>query len=161
MRSLIMVSVRSLMAGVVDALRGLVGLSPHYMPVFGAPGTVAGFTDPEWNRHLALFTQAGNTWRNEFAPRFLFGTPKYAVGTAERIRTPLLICVAEQDTEADPLLAANIARLAPKGELKTYPTKHFDVYFGEVRERMIADQVDFFRRHLSNRESATKTSNGA
>jgi pimeloyl-ACP methyl ester carboxylesterase len=49
--------------------------------------------------------RAGPTWRNEFAPRFLFRTPKYVHGTAERIRMPLLVCVAEQDTEANPELA--------------------------------------------------------
>jgi hypothetical protein len=110
--SLIAVSLRSLAAGLYDEVRGFAGLSPFYIAVFGRPGHVAAFTDPEWEAHLALFAR-GPGWRNEFAPRFLFHTPKYVQGTAERIRMPLLVCVAEQDTEAHPALAIDIAR---KGE---------------------------------------------
>ena len=55
------VSLRSLASGVHEAVQGLLGLAPHYMPVFGAPGTVAAFTDPEWKKHLALFRSAGAT----------------------------------------------------------------------------------------------------
>jgi len=146
--SLIAVSLRSLAAGIYDEVRGLVGLSPHYIAVFGRPGQVAAFTDREWESHLAVFAR-GPTWRNEFAPRFLFRTPKYVHGTAERIRMPLLVCVAEQDTEANPELAIDMARKAPRGVLKTYAARHFDVYTGDVLRQMLSDQTAFLREHLS------------
>lgn len=148
--SLITVSLRSLAAAVDDQVRGLVGRSPHYMPVFGRPGAVAAFTDPEWEENLAFFTKAGPTWRNEFAPRFLFNAPKYVKGTAERIQMPLLVCVAEQDTEANPALAIHIARKAPRGVLKIYAARHFEVYRGAVLQQMLSDQTAFLRRHLSS-----------
>jgi hypothetical protein len=146
--SLIAVSLRSLAAGIYDEARGRVGLSPHYIAVFGRPGQVAAFTDREWESHLAVFAR-GPTWRNEFAPRFIFGTPKYVHGTAERIRMPLLVCVAEQDTEANPKLAIDSARKAPRGVLKTYPARHFDVYTGDILQQMLSDQAAFLREHLS------------
>ena len=146
--SLIAVSLRSLVAGIYDEVRGLVGLSPHYIAVFGRPGQVAAFTDREWESHLAVFAR-GPTWRNEFAPRFLFRTPKYVHGTAERIRMPLLVCVAEQDTEANPELAIDIARKAPRGVVKTYAARHFDFYTGDVLQQMLSDQTAFLREHLS------------
>lgn len=144
--ALILVSLRSIAAAVDDAVRGLLGLSPHYMRVFGRPGEVAAFTDPDSDKHLRFFTESGPTWRNAFAPRFLFGTPKYRQGTAERLQMPLLVCVAELDTEADPELATQIAKDAPHGELKTYPVGHFDVYVAPTFLHMVTDQLEFLCR---------------
>jgi dienelactone hydrolase len=141
-------SVASLAAAVYDELRGLLHLSPYYMRVFGPPGSVAVFTDPDSPRFLESFSRAGGTWRNRFAPRFLFGTPRYIPGTAERVTMPLLVCVAEQDTEANPVLAVEIARGAPRGELRTYPVPHFAVYEGTVLAQIIADQTEFLVRTL-------------
>ena len=62
---------------------------------------------------------------------------------------PLLVCVAEQDTEANPELAIDIARKAPGGVLKTYAARHFDVYTGSVLQQMLSDQTAFLREHLS------------
>jgi hypothetical protein len=61
---------------------------------------------------------------------------------------PLLVCVAELDTEADPELAKKIAKHAPHGELKTYPVRHFDVYVAPTFLDMVTDQLEFLRRAL-------------
>lgn len=147
--TLIAVSLRSVAAAVYDEVRSLVGLSPHYMRVFGRPGQVAAFTDPDSDEQLRFFAESGPSWRNEFAPRFLFATPKYREGTAERVPMPLLVCVAEFDTEADPELARRIAKAAPRGELKTYPVRHFEVYVPPTFLDVVADQVEFLGRALS------------
>lgn len=146
--ALVRVSVRSVAAGAYDALRGRLGLAPRCIPVFGPPGQVAAFTGPDSDAWRALFERAGPTWRNEFAPRFLFGTPRYVQGTAERVRMPLLVCVAERDTDANPELAKEIARKAPRGELRTYPVRHFDVYADPTAQTLLRDQVEFLRRVL-------------
>jgi pimeloyl-ACP methyl ester carboxylesterase len=148
MGSLIGISLKSLAIGIYDAIRAQLRLPPHYMRVFGSPGSVAAFTDPDSDEVLRSFTEAGPTWRNEFAPRFLFGTPKYVPGTAERVRVPLLVCVAQHDTEADPELAMEIARKAPRGELEIYPVRHFAVYRGPVFGQIVADQTEFLCRAL-------------
>ncbi len=144
--TLIMISLKSIAAGIYDAIRGLLGLPPYYIPVFGRPGSVAAFTDPDWENYLQQFINAGPSWRNEFAPRFLFGVPKYKQGTAERIKMPLLICVAEKDTEANPEMAIDIATKAPRGEVKVYRVTHFEVYFGQTFDQMVSDQIDFLLR---------------
>jgi pimeloyl-ACP methyl ester carboxylesterase len=146
--SLLWVTLRSVAAGGYDALRGAVGLSPSYMQVFDAPGRVAAFTDPDSAEHRALFERAGASWRNEFTPRFLFRTPKYVKGTSERLRMPLLVCVAEHDTDANPQKAIDVARRAPHGELASYPVRHFDIYTGDAREQVLRDQIDFLSRAL-------------
>jgi hypothetical protein len=57
--ALLWVTLRSVAAGMYDALRGVVGWSLYYMPIFGEPGHVAAFTDPDSGRHRALFEKAG------------------------------------------------------------------------------------------------------
>lgn len=143
MWALVSVAFRAIVAGTYDAVRGFVHLRPYYMRVFGPPGSVAVFTDPDSDKALRFAASEGPTWRNEFAPRFLFGTPKYVPGTAERVQAPLLVCVAEQDTEADPELAKEIAAKAPRGRLVTYPVRHFEAYTGSVFDRMTTDQTEF------------------
>lgn len=55
---------------------------------------------------------------------------------------------AAGDSEPAPAIVA--ARRAPRGELRTYPgVDHFDVYDGPEHEALVADQVDFLRRHLT------------
>lgn len=131
-----------------DALRGMLGLEPSYIPVFGKPGDVAAFTDPADSWVRDKFVGAAPTWENRFSPRFMFGVPKYRAGVARRIDAPLLICAAEHDTEANPNIAADVAREASHGELRLYPGGHFEAYFGETFERMVRDESTFLRRHL-------------
>jgi fermentation-respiration switch protein FrsA (DUF1100 family) len=59
------------------------------------------------------------------------------------------VCVGEADRVARPGPAIAAARRAPHGELRTYPgVDHFDIYDGPEHEAVVADEVDFLRRHL-------------
>jgi uncharacterized protein len=146
-RSLMATSCKAATLGIYDAVRGLLRLAPRYMRVFGPPGSAAAFTDPD-GELVHSFSEAGPMWRNDFAARFMFGTPRYATGTVERVRVPLLVCVAEYDTEADPTLAMEIAEKAPRGELAIYPVGHFAVYRPPVFDQIVADQTRFLCRVL-------------
>lgn len=133
---------------IYDGVRGAFGLSPYYIPVFGKPGDIAAFTDPADYWAYDRFKTAAPTWENRFAPRFMFDVPKYRPGVAQRIQAPLLICAAEHDTEANPNIAAEVAKEAPHGEFKLYPGGHFEAYYGDTFERMTQDEVTFLRKHL-------------
>ena len=111
-----------------DALHALLGRPPHLARVVGTPGDAAVFTDPEARVAFAALGGEAAGWRNAFAPRFLFGLPRYRPGTAERLRIPLLVCVADRDLEASPEFAVEIATRAPRGEVRRYPVGHFAVY---------------------------------
>ena len=146
--ALLRATVRLVAAAVRDERRGRRGLPPYCIPVFALPGDVGAIIDPDSDRHLARAVATGPTWRNEFAPRLFFHPPVYVPGTAERVRAPLLVCVAEQDTETDPLRAAEIARAAPRGEVVTYPVGHLAIYEDPVRPHVLEDQARFLLRHL-------------
>ena len=87
--------------------------------------------------------ETGPAWRNEFAPRLPLHPPVHLPGTAERVRAPLLVCVAEQDAETGPRRAARIVRAAPRGEVVTYPVGHFAVHEDPARSRVLEDQARF------------------
>jgi uncharacterized protein len=89
-------------------------------------------------------------WRNELAARSLFSLIGYRPGTrAKRLRMPLLVCVAEDDTATSLPLAVRAAEEAPRGQLCRYPGGHFSAYVGDVFERMVSDEVAFLRQHLA------------
>ena len=134
-----------------DTIRGLLGRPPYLIPVFGNPGEAAQFTDPKIKPFFDGLQRESSTWRNEFTPRLVLAAPRYRSGTAERLKMPLLVCVADEDVNASPSFAAYVAKQAPRGELKRYPVGHFDVYHEmnrEVFEEVIADQITFLRTHL-------------
>jgi dienelactone hydrolase len=135
-------------AAVRDALRALLGRPPYLARVVGTPGEAAVYTEPQVRDVFTALGGEAAGWRNAFAPRFLFGLPRYRTGTAERVQMPLLVCVADSDLEASPDFAATVAERAPQGEIRHYPVGHFDVYAEPARSQIIADQIAFLRTHL-------------
>jgi dienelactone hydrolase len=138
---------RLLAAAAIDAVRGLIGLSPRYIAVYGRPGE-AFFTDPSLAERFRTVEENSPTWENRVAPRFLFGAPRYREGTMERIRVPLLISLASKDVEVSSAFVKEKARKAPRAEIKEYPADHFEMYHGATFEQVVADQIDFLRKHL-------------
>ncbi len=134
-----------------DAARGILGRPPHYIPMVGAPGDVAVTATPQAQEHIAsLSGESRDTlWRNEVAPRALISMMRYRPGdAAHRLRIPILVSIAERDLETPEELTRQIAERAPHGELRRYPVSHFDFYRDPVRQRILADQIDFLRTHL-------------
>ena len=67
----------------------------------------------------------------------------------DKVRCPILVQIADRDSIA-PRPRPRAAAWRAKGhvEVREYPCQHFDIYVGEWRERAIADQLHFLRRHL-------------
>jgi uncharacterized protein len=115
---------------------------PHEVALINAPGAEAGW------RHVVAIGE-DSRWRNRVSTRWLLGPPYRPARLVAGLRCPWLVCVGEADRVARPGPAIAAARRAPRGELRTYPgVDHFDVYDGPEHEAIVADQVDFLRRHL-------------
>ena len=145
-------TLKLLWAMIVDAARGRLGISPRYIPMVGKPGEVAVTATPRANEHIAALEgeRGGSSWRNEVAPRGLFGMMRYRPGeVAHRLAMPLLVSIAEDDREGPEELTRQLAERAPRGELRRYPGDHFDFYRDPVRRRVLADQIEFLRTHLA------------
>lgn len=115
---------------------------PHEAAFINAPGAEAGW------RHVVAIGE-DSRWRNRVSSRWLLGRPHRQGRHAADLHCPWLVCVGEADRVARPGPAIAAARRAPRGELRTYPgVDHFDIYDGPEHEAVVADQLEFLRRHL-------------
>jgi uncharacterized protein len=123
------------------------------IPAVGPPGTLAGLSTEESEPGMRAI--AGPTWRNECTARAAFAEwTNRAIRRMDKVCCPILIQIADRDSVA-PASAARAAAWQAKGrvEVREYPCAHFDIYL-DWRERAIADQLHFLRRHLGAAEDA-------
>ncbi|MGV0645051.1 alpha/beta fold hydrolase [Mycolicibacterium sp. XJ2546] len=138
-------TLRLLWAMTVDAARGMLGLSPAYIKAVAGHGELAAMSSAAAQETVA--GMASDTWRNEVAPRALFGLMRYRpADAAPEVRVPVLVCAAERDKEVPLALVAQLADALPRGVLRTYPCPHFEFYRDDVREQVLADQLAFLSR---------------
>jgi pimeloyl-ACP methyl ester carboxylesterase len=122
-----------------------------YLPAVGQPDEPALINAPDaeagWRHVVAIGEDSG--WRNRVSARWLLGRPYRPARHAATLHCPWLVCVGEADRVAKPGPAIAAARRAPRGELRTYPgVDHFDIYDGPEHEAVVADEIEFLRRHL-------------
>lgn len=135
------VMARSLLAAALGRHLLAVG-QPDEAAFINAPGGEAG-----WRQVVA--TGEDSRWRNRVSARWLLGRPFRPARHAARLHCPWLACIGEADRVARPGPAIAAARRAPFGELRTYPgVDHFDIYDGPEHEAVVADEIEFLRRHL-------------
>lgn len=142
-------TLRVLKAMVVDGVRAALHMKPAYIKQVGRPGELAVMASVEAQQTIDAMTSA--TWRNEVAPRSLLDMWRYKPGDHTRFVTaPVLVCIGERDKETQAPEAAQLAALAPRGELRAYPYAHFDFYRDDVRSEVIADQLAFLSKVLGD-----------
>lgn len=141
------VLLRGVGLALVDGVRALLGQPPVYIPAVGAPGTFAVLTAEEaLPGYTAITSGPGSRWKNQLAARLLLHVPfENPGGAAGRLGVPLLMQIADRDKTVPPEAAARAGRRASKGELKHYPSGHFEMY---TRPDVLEDQLDFLRRRV-------------
>jgi fermentation-respiration switch protein FrsA (DUF1100 family) len=134
--------------GLRDLLASLRGKPAVTLPAVGAPGSLAAMSTPDAQPGMTAI--AGPSWRNEVCARIALTTGLYRPGReADRLPCPMLVQIADRDAVAPPRAAQDAAWLATgRGEVRTYPIGHFDIYAGEPFERAVSDQLHFLSRHL-------------
>jgi uncharacterized protein len=133
--------------GLKDLAGAVRGRPPHMIPVVAPPGEVAAMASPD--AHDGYQAIAGPTWRNELAARAVVAENRNrAITRIDELRCPILIQIADRDAIAPPPQARAAAwRAKGRVEVREYPCEHFDIYLS-WRERSVADQIHFLRRHL-------------
>jgi alpha-beta hydrolase superfamily lysophospholipase len=136
---------KSTAAGVVDTLRGLLGMSPLYFPLVGRPGETAVMNTPEcWDGYLQLVPE-GSDWENKVTARSLLLMPWYrAVKVAGRVRAPTLLMGGIRDSLVDIEDIRKLARELPGAELREYDCNHFEPYYPPLFDTFARVQADFF-----------------
>lgn len=140
-------SIRLLIHALYDVIRSQLGMDPHYIQVFGEPGK-AFFTDPRLAPNFEALEKGSTTWKNFVTARFLLGAPRYQSGTAERIKAPILTCLAEKDIEISNHFVKEKLKNSKMPEFQVYPVGHFDMYHEPAVGKLIQDQTRFFKRWL-------------
>lgn len=138
--------VRILLHGLRDLFRSLTGRSPWYVPIVGAPGTIAAMTSPDaWS---GVMDVSPPDYRNEVCARIGLTLGFYRpIKRAPQVRCPLLIQMCERDNVA-PIAAAEAvtAKVSGPAEIVRYDCGHFDIYQAPWFERSSGDQIKFLRR---------------
>ncbi len=120
------------------------------VPAAGPPDTLAAMTSEDALPGFEAIKGPASKHENRVAAAIAVEALLWRPGKkAGRIECPLLVQVADRDLDTPPGPAARAAARAPRGELRRYDCGHFDVYLEPWFDRVVSDQVDFLRRHLS------------
>lgn len=139
---------RTLHAVNVTILRNMLGRQRVHIPVAGRPGSKAWFSQPEALPGFNAICGDHSLWRNEYLPLSFAGATSFRpVRVAHRVQCPLFVAIGEQDHVVPRRAAERTVERAPRGERRDYPIDHFSGFLGEDFERLVADQIEFLRRH--------------
>lgn len=140
---------RLTVAALHDALCGLFGLAPHYVPLVAPRGGLAAMATPD--AYAGMTAIVPRTWRNQVAARLFLWLQLYRpIRYASALKCPTLLIACSKDTVVSVAATQEFAaRLGEKARLVTLPIGHFDIYLGEWFERSSTEQVAFFKRALA------------
>ena len=168
-------------AAVRDSLRALGGLPPVYVTLAGKPGQLAfmQLADDELREYFAKHpppssaaaTSSGASspsssalsassrpyqggWQNRILARFALEIARYEPGSyVRKLKAPLLLVVAKQDTQCPPEAVAAVVEAARKENaassspldvtVEEIDASHFQVYQGEKHELAKAKELEF------------------
>jgi pimeloyl-ACP methyl ester carboxylesterase len=137
---------------VADRVGSLLGQAPLYVPSLVAPGQWGMFDtiDALYGKRL-LAPREPVDWHNRIAARSILAIPFHRpIRRAAGIKIPLLLIIAESDTQAPVKPALTVAKRAPKAELRRSRGGHYDVYEGgSAFDEVIEWEVEFLRRHAT------------
>ncbi len=133
-----------------DLLAAFLRREPVRVRVAGAPGEVALMNAPDvLAGYRALQAAAGLEEDVEVPGRVAMRIPLHRPGRrTPEVSCPILFAVCERDSVAPAELTIRHARRAPRGTVRTYAEGHFDIYFGEAFEQVVADEIAFLGEHV-------------
>jgi len=143
-------SIRLMSVALADRIGSLLGRAPIYLPISVAPGQwgVSDTPDALFGKEMVAPREPVH-WNSRLAARSLLSISMHRpVRRAASIRIPILLIVAETDTQAPVAPALRVAELTAHAELHRSKGGHYDVYQGGVAfDDTLRLEVEFLRRH--------------
>lgn len=140
---------RLIMHGQRDIVRSYLGLSPHKIPIAGKTGSIA----------ILAFSEAYEAFRklipekfiNEACARIVIRMDKYRpIKRARNVHCPVLLQICDNDEPLpNSVIEEAVNQMGERSEAKHYAIGHFDIYTGENFEKSIIDQIEFFKKHIT------------
>ncbi|MEH3032919.1 MAG: alpha/beta fold hydrolase [Aeromicrobium erythreum] len=142
-------SVRLTVKALRDRVGSWFGAEPVLVPLAARPGGVALMTSPDaYDGYVAIAPPEGG-FRNEAAARFAIDIAFAFPGRrAKDLACPALFVVCNRDTVAPARATERHVAKARRGEVARHEVGHFDIYVGDAFEHVVADELDFLRRHV-------------
>jgi pimeloyl-ACP methyl ester carboxylesterase len=141
------------MAAIADRVGSLLGRRPLYVPNLVASGQwgMSDSTDALYGKRLIAPREPAD-WHNRIAARSILAIPFHRPAwRAARIKVPLLLIIAQNDTQAPVEPALTVAKRAPRAELHRSHGGHYDVYEGGAAfDDVIGWELEFLRRHAKS-----------
>lgn len=135
--------------GVLDVIRGALGMRPHYVKLVAAPEEFAALNTPDALPGFLSIIDPAARWENKCCARILFTFPTYRpLSHVSKVKCPALVLLAEEDSLVSPDVIRKAVSRMPKAELAAFAGGHFELYNGPAFEPAIGRQVDFLKRHL-------------
>jgi dienelactone hydrolase len=140
---------RAVVAGIKDVASMVTGGVPHCVPVVGDPDTFALMNTPDALPGFMAILPEDSDWKNECPARISLELTLYRpVAHARKVKCPALVILAERDSLIHPKSVERTASRMREVTLIHMDVGHFDVYVGDVFEKVAGIEADFLSRHL-------------
>lgn len=138
---------------IAASVKDLVATARHREPVrvtlAGLPGDVALMSATDVVPGYLALVPEGFGFENEVSARFVLTLPLQNPGLkAALVKAPLFVAICDKDTVAPARASGALVRRAPRAEIHHYAIGHFDLYAGDDREMVLADELTFFDKFL-------------
>jgi len=141
--------IKGAVLGTWDLIKSAFGLPPFSIPIVASPETFAALNTPDSFRGYTRLIPEGASWQN-ICPARIFVTMSFyhPIHYAPKVRCPALIIMADQDNLIDPRAVLKTSQKMSKAKLIRFPVGHFDIYTGEIFEKVVHKEILFLKEHL-------------
>jgi uncharacterized protein len=144
---------RLTLAAMRDILRTLTRRGAYRVPITGKPDETAALPFDGASEGYRRLVGEDAMWDGSVTARVFMWLPLYRpIRHTGNIHCPLLVQVVERDTLTPSGPAVRAAERSPHGVVTTYPGSHFDLYFGDIFEAAIREQIAFLRQAAGMKE---------
>jgi dienelactone hydrolase len=134
--------------GLADFVASLFG-GVHYVPVISAPDRFGLMNTPDAMDGFLALVPKDTTWENKAPARIALTLANYRpVSYAGRITCPVLMVCAEKDALIPAAAVRKCAAKIKNARLEMLPVGHFEVYIGDLFEKVSAMEADFLAEKL-------------
>ncbi len=138
--------------GGYDFVRGVLGLSPHYVLSSSEPNQLALMNAAGESDGYLHLVPDGQNFDRRVAARFALDIGMYSpvkyLAKLKKCKIPVLMQVAMNDVTTPAKPAIKAARKYKNIELHQYNTGHFQPYIEPLFSQVVADQLTFLRMHV-------------
>ncbi|MBC7274502.1 MAG: alpha/beta hydrolase [Streptomyces sp.] len=146
-------ALRVTVPGIRDAIASRLGREPVYVQSVGLPGRTAMMTSPDAYPGMhTLLRESGlkeDAYPHTVAARIALKIGLYSPQRwAGNIKCPALVQIVAQDAITPKRVAERAAGKMRHSTVRVYEGGHFDPYVEPLFGTVIADQIEFLRRHV-------------